>query len=55
VQGFVRIDEREDEETQWERNPTEKKRNPIKERKEEKKSIVKCEPPIIFIFIIIII
>jgi hypothetical protein len=40
------IDEKEDEETQWERNP-------VKERKEKKKSIVKCEPPIIFIFIFI--
>jgi hypothetical protein len=36
VQGFVGIDEEEEEETQWERNPTEKKRNPIKERKEKK-------------------
>jgi hypothetical protein len=50
VQGFVGIDEKEEEETQWERNPTEKKRNPIKERKEKKKSIVKCEPPIFLFF-----
>jgi hypothetical protein len=39
VQGFVGIDEREDEETQWERNPTEKKRNTIKERKEKKRAL----------------
>jgi hypothetical protein len=38
VQGFLGIDEKEDEETQWERK-TEKKRNPIKERKEKKRAL----------------
>jgi hypothetical protein len=36
----VGIDEEEDdEETQWERNPSEKKRNPIKERKGKKRAL----------------